>query len=365
MSMSLLTLFQFLETLAAYLFVTLALPCAFLNKKMSHYRFMERVLFYFIIGNFYATNLVFLLQLLHISNFYTLWFGLVVVPAVIWVRLNHFPILERLRSFGHSCRKLMTGSLGVRSMADGLWRNIWRRCVRGLRKAGSNVRRNWLDWLLTLALILMVMWSYGIRMLQQLGYAASDIPVHMYWVNGMSENHIFVGGIYPHGMHAVIYLINEMFGIDTYVLFRVFALVQCLAVHMMALLCLNLCCKSRYAAYVGVFLYSISSFVPAGRYTPTLPQETSMIYILPTAYYAIRFFQEKRRELKEELPEIWNRYYRVNENHSRPVKGTGLGLNIVKIILENHSFDFGVESEIGKGSSFWVDFPAIPEKIEE
>ena len=68
---------------------------------------------------------------------------------------------------------------------------------------------------------------------------------------------------------------------------------------------------------------------------------------------------------KQELPEIWNRYYRVKENHARPVKGTGLGLSIVKIILENHSFDFGVESEIGKGSSFWVDFPAVPEKIEE
>lgn len=67
----------------------------------------------------------------------------------------------------------------------------------------------------------------------------------------------------------------------------------------------------------------------------------------------------------EDLPEIWNRYYRVKENHSRPVKGTGLGLNIVKIILQNHSFDFGVESEIGKGSSFWVDFPAVPENIEE
>ena len=67
---------------------------------------------------------------------------------------------------------------------------------------------------------------------------------------------------------------------------------------------------------------------------------------------------------KDELPEIWNRYYRVKESHSRPVKGTGLGLNIVKIILENHSFDFGVETETGKGSSFWVDFPAVPEKIE-
>lgn len=68
---------------------------------------------------------------------------------------------------------------------------------------------------------------------------------------------------------------------------------------------------------------------------------------------------------KENLPEIWNRYYRVKENHERPVKGTGLGLNIVKIILEDHAFDFGVESELGKGSSFWVDFPAVPEKITE
>ncbi|MDE7306708.1 MAG: HAMP domain-containing histidine kinase, partial [Clostridia bacterium] len=58
---------------------------------------------------------------------------------------------------------------------------------------------------------------------------------------------------------------------------------------------------------------------------------------------------------KDDLPEIWNRYYRVKENHSRPVKGTGLGLNIVKIILQNHSFDFGVESDLGKGSIFWVD----------
>ena len=68
---------------------------------------------------------------------------------------------------------------------------------------------------------------------------------------------------------------------------------------------------------------------------------------------------------KEDLPEIWNRSYRVKENHPRPVKGSGLGLNIVKLILQNHSFDFGVESELGEGAAFWVDFPAVPETIEE
>ena len=62
----------------------------------------------------------------------------------------------------------------------------------------------------------------------------------------------------------------------------------------------------------------------------------------------------------EELPNIWERYYRSEDSHVRAVKGTGLGLNIVKAVLKAHNFDFGVESEKGKGATFWVDFPAVP-----
>lgn len=64
----------------------------------------------------------------------------------------------------------------------------------------------------------------------------------------------------------------------------------------------------------------------------------------------------------EEIPEIWNRYYRSSETHKRPVRGTGLGLSIVKTILERHGFVFGVESEVGKGSTFYVVFPLAKEK---
>ena len=61
----------------------------------------------------------------------------------------------------------------------------------------------------------------------------------------------------------------------------------------------------------------------------------------------------------EELPEIWLRYYRSSEMHKRPVRGTGLGLSIVKTILERHNFVFGVDSQVGKGSTFYVVFPLI------
>ena len=61
----------------------------------------------------------------------------------------------------------------------------------------------------------------------------------------------------------------------------------------------------------------------------------------------------------EELSVIWDRYYRASETHKRPVSGTGLGLSIVKVVLQRHGFFYGVESELGKGSSFYVDFPLL------
>ncbi len=62
---------------------------------------------------------------------------------------------------------------------------------------------------------------------------------------------------------------------------------------------------------------------------------------------------------EDALPYVWDRYYKVDKTHKRAVMGTGLGLSIVKNILELHDAAYGVESEVGKGSTFWFELKIV------
>jgi signal transduction histidine kinase len=59
----------------------------------------------------------------------------------------------------------------------------------------------------------------------------------------------------------------------------------------------------------------------------------------------------------EQIPLIWDRYYKIDKVHRRAMIGTGLGLSIVKQVLEAHHTTYGVESKVGCGSTFWFEMP--------
>lgn len=56
---------------------------------------------------------------------------------------------------------------------------------------------------------------------------------------------------------------------------------------------------------------------------------------------------------KNEIPYIWDKYYKSEKKHQRNVVSTGIGLSIVKEVLTKHKFDFGVKSTLKKGSTFY------------
>lgn len=59
----------------------------------------------------------------------------------------------------------------------------------------------------------------------------------------------------------------------------------------------------------------------------------------------------------EDLPNIFERFYRVDKSRTRATGGSGLGLTIAKRLVEAHGGSIGVQSELGKGSRFTFTIP--------
>lgn len=103
-----------------------------------------------------------------------------------------------------------------------------------------------------------------------------------------------------------------------------------------------------------------------GQITLTVRQATARA--LPAQHPAGRFMLVSVRDQgmgisAADIPRIFERFYRVDNSNTRRIGGTGLGLAITKALVELHGGQIWAESQLGRGSTFYLTLPIASEMV--
>lgn len=301
MSMETLNVIQFIELLIGFLGFTVGLPALVFYKKVKHFQASVRFLIYFVIGNFYIINLVQVLELVYVSYRITLILFTILPVIIAVIKIYKIPVWSYIKKIESELYHYILRELGFRSFLRHRLKEMCKAFKFLLRQAVRLLKELWLD-LPFLCILIYLIWKIcGDGILNNWGYGASDVLVHNYWINGLVENKLYIAGIYPMGMHCMLYYLATVLNIPVYVTLRLFWLVQYSMIVFMLLLFLKGFCKTRFLPHLGVIGFvGLKYFVGISysRFGATLPQEFGMLYILPAIYFLLEYFKTRKAELE-------------------------------------------------------------------
>lgn len=174
MSMTTFMIWQMIGIFCAYFGVTLILPLVVFRHLFKGRTITNQIVFSFIIGNFYIITMVQVLQLLKISHTVTLILATVVPAYVVWVKLNRVPVGEKLETVGTNAKRVTKKYLGYKTAGMRIGKFLKRVSRKYIKRIICFFVENWIEVLLQIGLFLVLLWVYGIGIVEQYGYTASD-----------------------------------------------------------------------------------------------------------------------------------------------------------------------------------------------
>ncbi|MCR5396175.1 MAG: hypothetical protein K6E64_01780 [Lachnospiraceae bacterium] len=304
MSINRLVTVELVEILVAYFLVVIVPPAIVFGEKLKKralpYTF--RLMAYLMIGNVFIINLVLYLTLFHLCNKGTLVLFSFFFYMGMALFLYQISLGDVLSHGKRTVEKLGQGYLGRKTFRAHIREELLIGAKRLFSGTVGVVLHHPLEVLGYVGTMVMVLYIFATNDYKNLGYTASDLPVHNYWINALGNNQPFVAGVYPMGYHCVVFFLHKVFGFDTYVLLRHWEVVTVVLLCSAIMAFVGYICKKHsFLAFFAVFVFALPGCLYEGvyaRFLMGIPQEYAHVFILPALMFLLEFFE--RRKEKEE-----------------------------------------------------------------
>ncbi len=172
------------------------------------------------------------------------------------------------------------------------------------------LRRNWLEMLLLVGIIIYNIWFMTHNVMLYHSYQFSDITVHQSWIYELENGTLFSDGIYPFGMHAMIYFIRIVFGFNLREIMLYAGSYQFIILILAAYLLAKQIFSGKYVPITSIIIVSL--MLNQGRYAASLPQEAGMYAVVALAYFMIRYLHRDNKKYIIESDTKLRRFFRIN-----------------------------------------------------
>lgn len=283
---------EMMAMLGLYIVLYFILPSMmwkeYLKKKAYAYRFV----FVSVVQTFIVINLILFLQLIHVCNGYTVTLSYVFLYFFVRYYKRWHLIKEMLASFGKNVQKLIFSTLGIKTFIGIYWHKAKKMFDENVASWYRMIKNNWLELIILTMILGYALWYYSYGVMHFNHYGFGDFTVHHSWVIDMKNGNLFPEGIYPMGMHCLLYFMDLYSALPLRNVNLYFGLFQTMTMLVILYVLVRSMCRSRFLPLLSVMVIAclhVFDMIPMARLQWTLPQEVGIYSVLACVYYLYRY----------------------------------------------------------------------------
>lgn len=277
-------------------------------------------------------NLVLLLGILDILNSYTfIGCNILIYVLIIWNYTDKGFFKRRQ----NEAKSLWSSYKEEKQIKQALWPMIGklRRSLRQILQwpIWKYIKSHWLELMILVFIVIYNIWFLTYNLMYYHSYQFSDIPVHQSWIYEMEKGTIYSEGIYPFGMHIMIYFIRTVFRINLREILLYAGAYQFIILIIGIYLLAKKIFAGKYTPIAAILITTL--MLNQGRYAASLPQEAGMYAVVASAYFMIDYLHKDKKKYLIESDSKIRRFFRINSYINRRYIRSELLLLMLSVAL--------------------------------